>query len=338
MNTKASVFLLLVATSFLFGFSLSVQAQSIESDGNSAEQAGNLREALKDYVAALQGVPDGSEADPRLREKIIRVVQKMKPVIPDVPDEVIDHEGRAEAAVKTATKKDDFLDAAAEYRKGLRLAPWLARDYFNLGLVLEKTGAFDEAIRSFRLYLLAAPDGQDTGEVRKKIAGLQYEIEKSAKEKAEAEQQQSDKVHKEAAAQQEEQQRRQQATRALEGIWRSKSGRVWTVTMSEDFFEARSTPGWPAKGTIVLHGTVHDSLIEGTLAMPDVYDEESSCTLPTSEMPMKGTISEDQKQISFRAQQIIYYRNWNRGGLLVPKTCTSVTRDHIEELTFLFVR
>jgi len=208
--------LVILAGGWFFTLSLTGSGQSgdEESLGRQAEQAGKRREALTHYVAALRQAIEGSDVDQRLREKAIAVVRKLKPA-PAVPNEVIDHEGRAEAAVKSATKKEDFLDAASEYRKALRLAPWLAQDYFNLGVVLEKAGSFDEALRSFKLYLLAAPSAQDATEVRKKIAGLQYEIEKAEKERARAEEQQRAQVRTE--------QERRQTLSWLSGTWDFKS-------------------------------------------------------------------------------------------------------------------
>jgi tetratricopeptide (TPR) repeat protein len=154
-----------------------------ESLAQQAEQAGKYREALTHYVNALQSVSEGSAKDSELREKIINLSQKIQPP-PAVPEETVKYEGRAEAAVRNAKTPEDFLDASKEYRKALLLAPWVASYYFNLGVVLEKAGKPDEAIRSLRLYLLAATNAPDLREVQKRIAGLEYEDEKQAERKA----------------------------------------------------------------------------------------------------------------------------------------------------------
>jgi hypothetical protein len=54
--------------------------------------------------------------------------------------------------------------------------------YFNQGIAHEKAGKLREAKQSFEFYLLAAPNAQDAREVRKRIAGLEFAMEKAAKE------------------------------------------------------------------------------------------------------------------------------------------------------------
>jgi tetratricopeptide (TPR) repeat protein len=137
-----------------------------------AEIAGKFREALMDYVAALQAAPEGSNGEQRLREKIIMLVQKVQPP-PAVPEEVCKYEERAEAVFRNAKTPSDFLDAANEYKKAIRVAPWVARYYFNLGIVLEKADKQEEAIKNLKIYLEAAPNAKDARDVKNKIAGLE---------------------------------------------------------------------------------------------------------------------------------------------------------------------
>ena len=132
-------------------------------------QSANPQEILKQYIADLQKNP----GDYALREKIIKHVQAMKPA-PAVPAAVIKHEGAAEYAFKNAKSESDYLDSANEYEKALLIAPWLAIDYFNSGVAYEKAGQFKKAITQFNLYLIAAPDAQDTNAVLKRIGGLEY--------------------------------------------------------------------------------------------------------------------------------------------------------------------
>src|SRR6266849_4547513 len=76
----------------MFAFAPSSNAQVATSDretaGLAAEQAGQVREAFDDYLAALQALPDPppAETDWRLRERIIRVALKLDPP-PAVPEE-----------------------------------------------------------------------------------------------------------------------------------------------------------------------------------------------------------------------------------------------------------
>lgn len=197
MRKKPSQAFALLVLSLLVFFGVpnrqfDVKAQDKETLGQQAEQAGKLREAVTHYIAALQVAPEGSEADQRLREKIIALVQKINPP-PAVPDSAVQFMGRGKAAVEIAKDPEDFKKAAEEFQKALRLAPWLANGYFNLGIVQDKAGQYAEAIRSFKLYLLAAPSTPDADEVRTKIAGLEYKIERQrAKERAAREKQEAE--------------------------------------------------------------------------------------------------------------------------------------------------
>ena len=134
------------------------------------------QEVLSQYVSDLQKNPN----DYALREKIIKHVQAMRPA-PAIPLEAEKFEGRAEFAFKNAKSEADFLDAASEYGKALLIAPWVGPYYFNQGLALEKAGKLTEAKRSFEFYLLAVPNAQDSRDVRKRIAGLEYAAEKAAR-------------------------------------------------------------------------------------------------------------------------------------------------------------
>jgi tetratricopeptide (TPR) repeat protein len=155
-----------------------------ESDGAAAEQAGRYREALNHYVEALQAVSDDSDKDRQLREKIIVLAQKLTPP-PAVPEEAQKFLGRGQAAVEIAKTSDDFLAAIAEFKKAVRLAPWLASAYFNLALVQEKAGQFNEAMRNFKLYLLAAPAAADAQDVKTRIYGLELKAERQMEEERE---------------------------------------------------------------------------------------------------------------------------------------------------------
>lgn len=170
---------LAIVTALVFGLgfvNLPAYAADSEAQAIAAEQAGKYREALSYYTQELQGVPDGSTKEQALREKIIDIAKKLRPA-PAIPEEVVDLEGRAEAAARLATKPEDFRKAAREYQKIIRLAPWAGQYYFNLAVVLEKGKATKGAIGNYQLYLRALPDAQDAREVRKRIAGLTYELE-----------------------------------------------------------------------------------------------------------------------------------------------------------------
>ena len=130
---------------------------------------------LNQYISELQKNPN----DAALREKIIKHVQTMKPA-PAVPEEAKRYLSRGIAAMKEAKSKDDFKDAVNEFEKAALSAPWFANAYYNLGVAQDKAGAYANAIRSLKLYLLASPDARDA-EAVKGIYEIEYRQEKAAK-------------------------------------------------------------------------------------------------------------------------------------------------------------
>ncbi len=133
-------------------------------------------EQLNQYLSELRKNPN----DAALREKIIRHVQTMRPA-PSVPEETKRSMVRGKMAFEAAKTDADFRDAVAELQKAADAAPWLPAPYYNLGLAQERSGDLEGAIRSFRLYLLAAASANDAEAVKTRIYGLEYKLERKQK-------------------------------------------------------------------------------------------------------------------------------------------------------------
>jgi len=140
-------------------------------------QTGGPQETLNQYISDLQKNPN----EFALREKIIKLVQGMKPQ-PSVPEEVERYLARGRAAFKGAAQPKDFEDAVNEFKKALLIAPWVAEGYYNLGIVQDKAGQYQNAIHNLKLYLLAAPNATDVKEVKSLIFEIEYRQEKAQKE------------------------------------------------------------------------------------------------------------------------------------------------------------
>lgn len=151
--------LIIVALSF-FALAASAFAQS-------------PRESLQRMVEQLQKAP----GDSALRETIIKLATSIKPT-PTIPAEAERFEGRALYAFKNAKSEAEMLDAAREYLKAVEVAPWFANYYVDLCTILEKANRPAEAIRACKLYLTAAPEAPDASAVRKRVAGLDYALER----------------------------------------------------------------------------------------------------------------------------------------------------------------
>lgn len=148
----------------------------------SVANAESPREQLKQMVRQLQSSP----SDNALREKVIRLAQELKPA-PAVPEEAERFEGRAQFAFKNAKSPADYLDAAKEYEKAIAAAPWVAGYYADLCTIYEKAEKYAEAKKSCEFFLASSPSAQDASDVRKRIAGLEFAIEKVAKQKNQGE-------------------------------------------------------------------------------------------------------------------------------------------------------
>ncbi len=97
--------------------------------------AASPREELAQMVEQLQKTP----TDNALREKIIKLAGEVKPA-PALSKEALRHVERGTLALKNATTKQGYLDAAHEYKQASLLAPWAADIYHHLGIAYEKAG------------------------------------------------------------------------------------------------------------------------------------------------------------------------------------------------------
>jgi hypothetical protein len=168
-----------------FAMAQSARPSDPEKAGIEAEQAGRLREAFSDFMAAFQELPTPppADADLRLRKRIIQVVEQLNPP-PAVPEEGERRMIRGQTAIKAANGPEDLKAAAAEFEQALWAAPWLASAYFNLALVREKQKDYAGAIKNYKLYVLAAPNAEDIAAVRRKTIELEYLEEKKPEQEA----------------------------------------------------------------------------------------------------------------------------------------------------------
>lgn len=271
---------------------------SEESAGKTAEQAGKLREAVGHYIAALQSVPEGSADDQRLRETIVKLVQKLSPP-PAIPEEARRFSVRGQIAVKEAKSPSDFDNAAKEFDKALRVAPWWADSYINQGVALEKAGKFGEAARALKLYLLAAPSAADAQNVQDQIYALEYRQEKAQQEAV---------ARKEA----QERKRREEGAKAsdparLAGDWcyLHPSGELWCEGYHRRMIRVSGTSFeiWEKNlqgERIEFRGTIQGENLNGSW-IGSIF-RMSSC--PDQPMPMQGKIASDGNRIELSYTQV----------------------------------
>src|SRR5205823_5479531 len=129
---------------------------SEQTDGDSANQAGQLDSALQHYLTALQKLPT-QWAPPdlvqQLQERIIKVIVNTKSP-PAVSEEAKRHYAYALAAIENSKASNDeskLDDAINQFDQTLRMAPWWPEAYFNRGIILETRGRYIESVKSLNL-------------------------------------------------------------------------------------------------------------------------------------------------------------------------------------------
>lgn len=274
-----------------------------ESDGRAAEQAGRHREALSQYVSALQSAPSGSDKDFALRRKIIEVAGKVKPA-PAIPEEATRFLARGRAAVSAAKDEQGFQRAANEFHQALKLVPWLADGYYNLGVVLDKAGRYAEAIQNLKLYLLANPNTADAKQVQELIYGIEYRQEESKRAGVEKKSAATDLAALSGAWAVE------LASRLMKDLASARAFRGPWVNRGSDFRAQISTSGrtlritlWVGDWRYEYEGIVNAHTISGTVTHfrppvpPDVARLGYRDACPLTKFPFEGTISESADAI-----------------------------------------
>ncbi len=324
MNTKAVLFVLSLLLVAAVGLALAQSAK--EAEGQAAEKAGKLREALTHYVAALQSVSESSADDLRRREAIIRLVQKLSPP-PSIPEEATRFSVRGEIAIKEAKNTADFGEAAKEFSKAVRVAPWWVDGYYNLAVAQEKAGQLNEAIRSLNLYLLAAPASSDTEKVKRQIYALEYRQERAGKEAATKRQEQEAKARVEDAKRKAEEDGR----RRLEGPWATgpdpANSVQYRLSLSQNEVRIYWT-GFCSRGrcetanTLTFRGLLRgDRSMTGSVLVESqtVGNQGAYCELTGGEFPATAQISPNYDQIEFSVQGQRHYTGLcNRAGTTQP--------------------
>lgn len=267
-----------------------------EADADEAAKAGRLNKALSEFQAVLEAVRSDAAADERLRLKIIAVARAMTPP-PPVPEEARRRAVRAQTLVRTQ-QAAGYAPAAVELAEAVRIAPWWADGYYNLGLMQEGAEDYAAAARSLRLCLKADPDAETAEAVQTKV----YELEVLQEE--------ADKV------------------RGMAGAWTNKTtGNVYTATMNGKSFYARNKNGFEVRA--VKEGLT----LDGTLTVPAQKAwNDNDCWTPSYTAALTGRISQDLRTLTFEYMENSYNASFWRVTGSGPNTtghkdgdCSAVT-------------
>jgi len=264
--------------------------RATETAGDEAAKAGAVNTALARYKEVMNLSGDNKDEDQRLREKIIRLVVSLK-IQPPIPEEVRRYAVRAQTLIKTK-QSAGYAQAVTELTNAMRVAPWWADGYYNLGLMQQGAEDFAGAIRSLKLCLLADTNAANTGAIRSKIYELEILNEEAGK------------------------------IQAMAGKWKNlKSGRIYDVSMNGKNFKAIGNQG------IIIRGVLDGNTIEGTITFPSEKAwDVCYCRTPEYTVPLSAKVGPDGKSITFNYMSNNYTSSyWNSGGGHYQGECISVT-------------
>ena len=279
-----------------------------------AQGAENLHDALRERLDALQKSSPGGSQERALQAEIIELVRKMRET-PPLPQEVRRHMARGEAFLELAKDKSGFDLAIGEFRQAARLAPWLPQTHYNLGIVQEKAGRYDEAMISFKLYLMADPKAEDAQAVQGRIYKIEAQKEIAKKQEADKQRQEQARLEEERNRQKarEEDKRRQELAsyQRLSGKWCLEPTRAWCADIKISGSEFYLVSGWRMnfgnnipwqwwdiyKGAI-LPGGILDGLFEQQFYSGD--DCREKFVKFTS--PLRGSITDCGRKITFQSR------------------------------------
>lgn len=142
------------------------------------EKAGSLEaktlygESLLELAGALR-IAEDPEAE-SIREAMSALLKKDPRLAEEMPEEARKHALRAEMYVK----EGKFVEAVGEYRKAIRIAPYVPRLHYNCAQVLGESRNYPEAIRSMKTYLQIAAGAPDARKAKDDIIQWEFLMEK----------------------------------------------------------------------------------------------------------------------------------------------------------------
>ena len=129
---------------------------------------------FKSLTEQFQKTPN----DTNLRDKIIKLAQKIKP---NVPEEATKSFEKATVLQQEAKDAAGFDLAIAAYKEAINIAPWWGDAYFNLALSQDSAQKYDEAIAALKIYQLTInTESSEIRDVQNKIYAIEAKIEKSS--------------------------------------------------------------------------------------------------------------------------------------------------------------
>lgn len=93
------------------------------------------------------------------------------------------HLTRGQAAAEMAKTNSDFEEALSEFRKAIELAPEWPDAYYQLGVLQDKLGKYDDAYNNLKRCLQLAPKASNARQVQELIYKIEYKRDKANQKK-----------------------------------------------------------------------------------------------------------------------------------------------------------
>lgn len=229
------------------------------------------------------------------------------------------HMVRGIAAIEMAKSTADLVPAAEEFRRATALDPTLSAAWFNLGSVQVKLGQFDEAIQSYKRYLVLSPQAEDAQKIQDEIIKLEYRQERINRV--------SDFAGNWTAGQNTYVISVNKLEFNLKGTEQINSAKGGIKLISDGGFLLGKMDRIPS-GTaeVIFKGRIDGSSIKGTRTRGSFIEGLSSCTVPVDQGEFTGTVSEDGKQLTLNFQVGQFQVDRDAGPFFGMDSCTGVTK------------
>ncbi|MBW2599219.1 MAG: tetratricopeptide repeat protein [Deltaproteobacteria bacterium] len=140
-------------------------------NASSLKVQGRYKEALNELGNALK-VSDDQESKKVFSE--ISAIMETDPKLSELPEEARKYALRGDVL----TKQGKFEEAAKQYRKAVRAAPYIAKLYFNTAMIYGELKRFSQAIRNMKTYLNLAPEAPNARAAKDQIYKWEFMMEK----------------------------------------------------------------------------------------------------------------------------------------------------------------
>jgi tetratricopeptide (TPR) repeat protein len=254
-----------------------------------AAKEGRSLDALALYAAALpRAVELGGTSEQELRVKIVRYAASM-PQPPGIPEKAREHLVRSAYLLK---KGQDIGLVENEMTAAMRIAPWWAEGYYNLGQLQAEQGKFDPAERNLNLFIAAAPGDARAQAAQDKI----YEIRMGKEEDAKF--------------------------RGVQGRWADGNGKIYVVFVTGDKLQIHAGAG--------LNFTLNhrNGVLEGTVEGAS-YPGPNKCTIPGQMHPVTGKLAPDARSITLEYLWSSYKTNFHYVNMMGVPSNNCLTCDEV---------